>query len=196
MIARRSARWILPPLVLAPVLIVFGHPVWGGALAGLGGLLVVFFRDPRRSPRGEGMLAPADGRILAVEGDRISIFMSPFNVHVNRAPLPGRVEDIAYRPGGYRPAFTKDSEYNERNIITLKTTHGPVRVTQIAGWFARRIECYVDLGDHVERGERLGMIRFASRTNVTLPKNMHPLVERGDRVRAGETVIAIAGARV
>lgn len=191
-LARRSGRWVASPVAVAAVLVSLGHSMLSLILVGLGGILAVFFRDPERAPRGDGMLAPADGRVLHVDDDRISIFMGLHNVHVNRAPVDGMVASVVYRPGRHRFAFSKESDHNERNTVVLDTDYGPVEVTQIAGAFARRIECYVNPGDVLARGERLGMIRFASRTDVTIPPTMRPIVKAGDRVKAGETVIAEA----
>ena len=168
---------------------------------------ILFFRDPRRvTPAREGLVvAPADGRVsLIVQavppaelglGDRplprVSIFMSVFNCHVNRSPVAGRIERIAYRPGKFINAeLDKASEDNERNSFVIATGSTRVAVVQIAGLIARRIVCFVRKGATVRAGERIGMIRFGSRVDVYLPDGAKVLVAEGQTAVAGETVIA------
>jgi phosphatidylserine decarboxylase len=185
-------RRALPPLVLAvPAILV--SPLLALALVGVGYFVLAFFRDPDRSPPSAGVVAPADGRVSVVreEGDRIrvGVFMNVTDVHVNRAPLPGTVENVTHRPGAHRPAFSKDSERNERVDVDC----GDYEVSLIAGAFARRIFPYVEAGDTVDRGERIGHVAFGSRADVVLPVDCdrsHLRVAEGDRVRAGETVVA------
>jgi phosphatidylserine decarboxylase len=167
----------------------------------------LFFRDPQRiTPLREGIVvAPADGRVSMVVqavpppelalGDkplpRISIFMSVFNCHVNRAPATGRVDRIAYRPGKFINAeLDKASEDNERNSLVIATPEGQVGVIQIAGLVARRIVCFVREGQSMTAGERFGLIRFGSRLDVFLPEGTKPLVAEGQTAVAGETVLA------
>jgi phosphatidylserine decarboxylase len=152
--------------------------------------LLIFFRDPERTPDGDGMLSPADGKVRSIDGRAVSIFMNLHNVHVNRAPLAGNVKSIKYEKGAFSPAFLGEAGKNENNKITLATEHGGVTVTQIAGFFARRIVCYVSEGENVTRGQRIGMIRFGSRVDVTVPENFKILISTGDKVKAGKTVIA------
>ena len=184
---------------------------WIGVLATV--WCVFFFRDPDRvTPAREGlMVAPADGVVMQIVpalpprelemGDtprtRISIFLNVFDVHVNRAPVGGRVIKRAYRPGKFiNAAFDKASEDNERLALKIRLDgpagDGPVDVAviQIAGLIARRIRCWVAEGDALLGGQRYGMIRFGSRTDVYLPPNVYPLVCEGQRMIAGETVIA------
>jgi phosphatidylserine decarboxylase len=172
----------------------------------LAGLLFVlyFFRDPRRSsPEGRGLvLSPADGRVVDLktvedplfpggQARRLSIFLSIFDVHVNRAPVDGTVRQVAYSRGRFRAAFLgKASEDNERNRVDLDSSLGPVSVTQIAGAVARRIVCDVAAGDRVTAGERLGMIRFGSRVDLFLPMSAQTRVKKGDKVRTAATVLA------
>ena len=185
-------RRALPPILLAvPALLV--SPLLALALVGVGYFAIAFFRDPDRTPPTAGIVAPADGRVSVVrrEGDRIrvGVFMNVTDVHVNRAPAPGRVEDVTHRPGAHRPAFSKDSERNERVDIDC----GDYEVSLIAGAFARRIFPYVEAGDELERGERIGHIAFGSRADVLLPADCDEAdlrVAEGDRVRAGETLVA------
>ena len=159
----------------------------------LGLFVLVFFRDPERSPPESGIVAPADGKVSVVreEGDRlrVGVFMNVWNVHVNRAPLGGTVGRIEHTAGAHRPAFSKDSDRNEQVHIEF-SDHA---VVLIAGAFARRIFPYVEPGEDVERGERIGHIAFGSRADVVLPEGVGRddlQVEVGDRVLAGETVIA------
>jgi phosphatidylserine decarboxylase len=191
-----ARRFALPPLVAAIPLALVSPPL--GALAlGLGGFVLWFFRDPERSPPPTGVVSPADGRVsvVRVEGDRVrvGVFMGPQDVHVLRAPLSGRVESLTHRPGAHRPAFSKESERNERVDATVATDAGPAEVSMIAGWFARRIYPYRSPGDDLTRGERVGHIAFGSRADVLLPPTYDEgdlRVDEGDAVRAGETVVA------
>jgi phosphatidylserine decarboxylase len=169
--------------------------------------VVSFFRNPERTPPGDAasVVAPADGTVivvervaetpLGVEALKISIFMSVFNVHVNRAPLDGRVVDIAYHPGRFLDARDgRASSENERNGVVLETAAG-VRIAfvQIAGLIARRIICYPNVGDTLVRGTRYGLIRFGSRVDVYLPVDVEPLVKLGDTTTAGETILGRIG---
>jgi len=169
--------------------------------------VISFFRNPERTPPGDGrtVVAPADGTVIVVErvtetplgteALKISIFMSVFNVHVNRAPLDGTVVDIAYVPGRFLDARDgRASSENERNGVVLETASG-VRIAfvQIAGLIARRIICYPAVGDVLKRGTRYGLIRFGSRVDVYLPVEVEPLVKLGDTTTAGETVLGRLG---
>lgn len=163
-----------------------------------------FFRDPERVPPSEANIAasPADGKIVLVEEvndpfdnaprRRISVFMNVFSVHVNRAPVGCMVEAIRYIPGAFLNAsLDKASEKNERCQWRLKDQNGQYwTMVQIAGLIARRIVCRAEPGDHLTRGERLGMIRFGSRVDLYLPAGYEPAVKIGDKVYAGETIIA------
>ncbi|MDP2217430.1 MAG: phosphatidylserine decarboxylase [Methanolobus sp.] len=199
MLAKGSAPWIMT-LVAISALAAIAHitvywPYTGIiTLLGLAGLIffIFFFRDPERESEYccSSMTAPADGKIVDIRGRKICIFMNVHNVHVNRAPLTGTVIAIEHKKGGYRPAFSKDSERNERSHIFIDTEHGIVEVTQIAGTIARRIVSYVQVGDQMVRGQRFGMIRFGSRVDVTIPENFEILCTKGEKVTAGMTVIA------
>ena len=166
-----------------------------------------FFRDPPRvTPVRDGLVvSPADGRVSLVVnavppreldlGDRplprISVFMSVFDCHVNRAPAGGRVERIVYRAGSFLNAdLDKASEENERNAVVIATPNGRVGVVQIAGLVARRILCFVREGEPIGVGDRFGMIRFGSRLDIYLPDGARPLVAEGQTAIAGETVLA------
>jgi phosphatidylserine decarboxylase len=167
-------------------------------------LLLHFFRDPERTtPTGEGLiLAPADGQVVAVEqtheprflrGEslKISIFMSLFDVHVNRAPAEGQVALVEHFPGQFLPAYRSEaSEANEHNLIGLEGPFGRILVRQVAGIMARRIVCWVHPGQKLRAGERLGLIKFGSRVDLYLPPGAVPGVLVGDRTHAGLTRIA------
>jgi phosphatidylserine decarboxylase len=167
----------------------------------------LFFRDPIRvTPVREGIVvAPADGRISMIAQvlppaelglgnqplTRVSIFMSVFNCHVNRAPVAGRIERIVYRPGAFINAeLDKASEDNERNSLVIGTPQGTIGVVQIAGLVARRIVCFVREGQAIGAGERFGLIRFGSRLDVYLPDGVKALVSAGQTAVAGETILA------
>lgn len=152
----------------------------------------IFFRDPERSPLGDedDAVSPADGRVISIQNQKICIFMNIHNVHVNRAPLAGTVTNIDYKPGGYIPAFNKDSFVNERNHVVIDTSTGALELTQIAGILTRRIVSYISVGSHIKRGERIGMIRFGSRVDVIIPEGYVFIVKLNDKVKAGYTIIA------
>ena len=175
-------------LLLFPV-----TPVATATGVGVAAFVVWFHRDPEREPRGEGIVSPADGKVSVVREEdgrlRVGVFMNLHDVHVNRTPLEGVVESVEHTPGGHRPAFSKDSERNERVRIDCDD-HA---VVLIAGAFARRITPYVEPGDELDRGDRIGHISFGSRADVVLPTGVGATelrVEEGDRVRAGESVLA------
>jgi phosphatidylserine decarboxylase len=165
-----------------------------------------FFRDPeRKTPEGKDLIiSPADGKVFLIreffenefifnDAIQVSIFMSPLNVHVNRIPISGEIKFLKYVPGKYIVAFDeKSSENNERRIIGIETEDSvKVLVKQIAGFIARRIVCEVRKGDKVKTGQRYGMIKFGSRVDVIMPKDkVEVLVSIGQKVKAGETVIA------
>ncbi len=153
---------------------------------------IIFFRDPERTPSGDedDAVSPADGKVISINQRTVCIFMNIHNVHVNRAPLAGMVSHIDYKPGGYIPAFNKDSKVNERNRVVFDTASGTLELTQIAGVLTRRIVSYISEGTSVKRGERIGMIRFGSRVDITIPEGYVFTVGLNDNVRAAQTVIA------
>jgi len=182
----------------------------GIPLAALGLLLALFslwfFRNPDRAPpSGTGIVvSPADGRIVyagesppgryaLVAGKRVSVFMSPFDVHVNRAPVTGRVASVRYHKGAFHVASVdKASLMNEQNGVAIVTPgERTVTYVQIAGMLARRIVCDLKEGDAVRQGQRVGMIRFGSRVDLYLPAEVRLSVVPGDRVRAGESVLGV-----
>jgi phosphatidylserine decarboxylase len=203
-IAAEGWGFILVPLALAALL------AWAGWLKGavffglLAGFMAFFFRDPDRSaPAVAGaILAPADGRVTHVRAavhdsfvgpaQAVSIFLSPLDVHVNRAPVAGLVVGVEYRPGAKRAAYRADaSEVNERTSIAIQGEAARVVVRQIAGVLARRIVCRVRPGDKLASGERFGLIKFGSRTDLIVPASARLQVKPGDHVRGGETVVGV-----
>ena len=209
-IARGSWSWILIPFLVGIFFVILSI-IFNGIPSSIfllisvfsfliTGFFLLFFRDPKRDI-GKGVVASADGRIREIssindkdvgEGTNISTFMNVYNVHVNRMPLGGVIKDVVHLPGAHLPAFKKESDRNERVILTIDTNIGMIRVIQIAGTLARRIVPYIKKGDKVEKGERIGIIRFGSRVDVYLPtKNIRIInVKIGDKVRAGEDTIA------
>lgn len=179
------------PLLAAVLFLGLGMELLSGAALVLSAFMVFFHRDPERVPQGEGMTSPADGLVVEASSEKVAIFMNPFNVHVNRSPLEGRVARIEHSDGGHRPAFFRSASKNERNLIVLDTPEGMVRMTQITGVLVRRIVCYVRPGEFVEGGQRIGMIRFGSRVEFSVPPSYGLRVAEGDEVRAGETVVAV-----
>src|SRR5262249_51641694 len=143
--------------------------------------------------------SPADGRVTGLErgprGVRISVFLSVFNCHINRSPVGGTVLEARHTPGRFHPAWQgRASGENERNHLVIRSDTGDYGVTQVAGVLARGIVCTKSAGDEVGRGERIGLIRFGSRTDLHLPPGLEPLVRVGDRVRGGLTIMASAQA--
>lgn len=199
----------VPLLALATASVVLGFVWLAAAFAVLLVFLVSFFRDPTRAvPDGEKLLvAPADGRVTHVEEctddtlgcavTRVSIFLSILNVHVNRAPCAGRVETVTYREGMYLNAMRAESAHrNESNTIVLEAVEAPglrVLVKQISGAIARRIVCTCAAGTELARGERVGMIKFGSRTDLCVPADglAEVRVKVGDHVCGGKTVIGV-----
>src|SRR3954471_15828533 len=176
--ARRSRRWTA---VAVPATVLAAGMLW-------------FFRDPEREITECRVVSPADGVVQSImpwkDGrTRVAIFMSPLNVHVNRAPLSGTVTSVEHIPGGFVPAFNKESENNERVVWHFDTELGDIEMIQIAGAVARRIVPYVPQGTKVEQGERIGLIRFGSRVDLYLPEGVEVAVEVGQKTVAGVTRI-------
>ena len=204
-VAREGLPFIAVGLFLTILFTLFGLEI----LTLLAGLLTVFiiffFRDPARRSQvsDKTVLTPADGTILRVQhfedddnplGEptiKISVFMSLFNVHVNRIPIMGRVSEIIYHSGKFFSAhLDKASEKNEKNLIALQTGDGrKIVFVQIAGLIARRIVCWIKEGDHVKTGQRFGLIRFGSRLDIYLPKDTRVTVRPRAKVKAGESVL-------
>ena len=151
-----------------------------------------FFRDPERNGEISSyhMLSPADGRVVAIDGHKICIFMNMTDVHVNRIPMDGEVLLTQHSKGSYFPAFLKSSKHNERLTTKLKTPHGFIELVQIAGFGFRRIHSYIHAGDAVSQNQKFGMILFGSRVDVTIPESFEIHVHKYQKVRAGVSIIA------
>ena len=194
-------KFAVPPLLLGVACFVFGWKWPGGVFIFLGLFIFYFFRDPQRAiPSGLGLVvSPADGHVVEIVdeefesrmGHRISIFLSIWDVHVQRAPVAGRIAKVDYRPGKFMGAFrSAASRDNEQNVIRIDTPKGPLVFKQIAGAVARRVICWKQEGDAVAIGERVGLIRFGSRVDIWLPMEAEVGVRRGQFTKGGETVIA------
>jgi len=203
-IAKEGWPLILTAAALALLALLFGWKAMGLVLAVLTIGVAAFFRDPERVvPSGDGLVvSPADGRVVTVapvQGNelfpdavtRISIFLSPLDVHINRAPVAGRINDVRYRAGKFLPAYNEDAaRYNEQNALRIvDERERNWGVVQIAGILARRIVCRSKAGDLLARGERFGLIMFGSRTDIYLPQGCQIEATEGQRVKGGETVI-------
>jgi len=194
-------KFAAAPLLFGIVALGFHWNWLGGVLLVLGAFVLFFFRDPERTPPSdpELIVSPADGRVMEVveeargecPGRRISVFLSIFDVHVNRAPVAGRIAAMEYRKGQFYAAMRgRASEQNEQNVIHVSNERGEIVFKQIAGWVARRILCWKAVGDSVTRGERVGMIRFGSRVDIWLPDRVEILVRPGQHVAGGSSILA------
>ncbi len=206
-LAPEGYPFLVVPAVGGVLSYLFGYPALAGACLVVVLACAAFFRDPaRRSDAPEdAILAPADGKVLCVcaappaatalgLATQISIFMSPADVHVNRAPIAGTVRQARVVPGRKLPAFRdKASDLNEHSFVVLDGDGVTVAYKQIAGALARRVVCDLEAGQRVVRGQRVGMIKFGSRVDLFLPAQLHIAVAPGDRTRAGVTVVARPG---
>lgn len=204
-VAAEGWPFILPLAVITGVLFALGWRNTAIVTLVLTLFVLFFFRDPDRElPTGEGLVvSPADGRVIVVKDSfepdylkqdvkQISIFLSVFNVHVNRVPASGTVETVKYHPGKFLAAWDdKASLDNEQTAMVIATGTHKVLVKQIAGLIARRIVCYARPGDAVTAGERYGLIRFGSRVDLFVPKNADIMVQVGDRIKGTRDVIAV-----
>jgi phosphatidylserine decarboxylase len=200
-IAREGIIYILLPGALTALLLIIGWWPIALAFAVVTVFMAYFFRDPRRDPPQDDRLvvSPADGRVTLVrkiaEGDQpaatlVSIFLSPLDVHINRAPIAGEIKNIAYTRGKFLMANAeKASLVNEQNALTIEGERITVVCKQIAGILARRIICWKHAGERISLGERFGLIKFSSRTDLLLPSRVEVLIQEGARVRGGVTVI-------
>ncbi len=206
-----EARWhhaaTFGSLLLFIVLANSVHPAFrvpAGIALVAGAFTAYFFRDPSRQIPGDAktVVSPADGTIVAIEDlqstphydgpcKRVSIFLSVFNVHINRSPFEGTVEAITYKPGEFKNAMRADTtDVNESNTVRMNTVHGPMTVRQISGLIARRIVCKVEVGESLAKGEKFGMIKFGSRTELYLPTNAEICVTLKEKVQGGASVLA------
>ena len=182
MFARGGFYWIYGTLLLSTVILLYYLFIKLVVFFAFSFTLIiflcfflVFFRDPNRII-GPGIVSPADGRVMLITSDenyktKIAVFMNVTNVHVNRAPISGRVVSIIHIPGGFIPAYHPESEQNERFITTMQTKIGKIKIKQIAGIVAQRIVPYIHPGQHLTKGQRIGMIQFGSRVDLILQKN-------------------------
>lgn len=189
------------PLVALGVAAFFAHWIVAAVLWLLAAFTFYFFRDPERViPSEQGaIVSPADGRVLVVTdeenegrpGKRISIFLAIWNVHVNRAPAEGTITRLDYRPGKFMVAARERASLeNEQNVFALRGEAGEMVFKQIAGLIARRVVSWRCAGDHVARGERIGLVRFGSRVDVWMPQEANVLVKAGQNVKGGSSVLA------
>jgi len=198
MIAKGTVHLILAPFLLGIICLLLFHYIKPMIFLSFIFFIITvfflfFFRDPEREI-GKGVVAPADGKIMGIEENdsvRVSTFMNLHNVHVNRAPLDGKIIGVEHISGRHAPAYKKEANLNERVVIKMDTEIGIIRVVQIAGIFARRIVPYIKEGDAVRKGQRIGIIRFGSRVDLYLPKNIEITVKKGENVLSGKTNIGM-----
>lgn len=195
-IVKESIPYILVPGLIGVAAAVLGFWYVAAFLFVVTLFMAFFFRDPKRVPPADPdvVVSPADGRVTRIapsgSGNVISIFLSPLDVHINRSPIPGKIVDVVYSPGKFLMATNeKASLVNEQNALTIQGEKITVVCKQIAGILARRVVCWKGKGDNLGLGERFGMIKFSSRTDVLLPPNVQITVKEGQRVRGGTTVI-------
>jgi phosphatidylserine decarboxylase len=197
---RDGIPFVAIPVVLAMIPILFGFWPLSLVFLFLAAFMAFFFRDPSRTIPTEPniVVAPADGRVTLVKRSNgapgteslVSIFLSPLDVHLNRAPIAGQIEKIDYKSGKFLMATDDRARLlNEQNTLTIEGSGLTVTCTQIAGILARRIVCWKKAGERVECGERFGMIKFGSRTDLVMPPAVEVVIEEGMRVRGGVTII-------
>jgi len=196
-IAKDAVSFLIPLCLIAVLLFLSGFLLAGLVFLALAVFVSFFFRDPNRDiPQNKDtILSPADGRILEVSREpdgttKVSIFLSIWNVHINRSPIAGTVAELCYFPGKFRMAFDKRASIdNEQNVLVIRNSSFQVKFIQIAGLLARRIVCWKKQGDLVDIGERIGLIRFGSRVDIFLPATAAIMVGKGHKVRGGISVI-------
>jgi len=198
-VVRDGIPYVVAPIVLGVPPALFGYWPVSLVLLAVAGFMAFFFRDPRRLvPTEPGIIvAPADGRVTLVrradaehQESLVSIFLSPLDVHVNRAPISGEITEIVHKSGKFLMATSDKARLlNEQNTLTIRGEEITVQCTQIAGILARRIVCWKRRGDRVECGERFGMIKFGSRTDLVMPASVAIMVEEGMHVRGGVTIV-------
>lgn len=195
----KDAFLFLPPLIAAAAASFYlGWPFAGIFLLLLSAFVAFFFRNPKRQIPADPriIVSPADGRVVKIDRagnvTKLSIFLSLFDVHVNRSPVAGRIEAMDYKPGRFKAAFDHSASVeNERNIIMVGRGNLKIVFTQIAGLIARRIVCWKKVGDSVEKGELVGLIRFGSRVDVLFPPGTEVTVVEGARVHGGSSPIGV-----
>ncbi len=205
--APEGTPFITGTAALAAVVMLFTGAAFSAPFILLCGFMCWFFRDPERAVPAEPdiFVAPADGKVIVVRDTRedrhlgrdvkqISIFMSPLNVHVNRVPCDGRIKLVRHSAGRFLAAYRDEASIQNEHIeMVYETGYGDILLRQVAGFVARRAVCRVKEGDALRRGERYGIIKFSSRVDIYLPKNVVPRVAVGDAVKAGETILAAMG---
>ena len=208
MIAKEGYPFIIVFLISTIVIRIIGHvSEWSVLMdcAAIPGLLLLFclnfFRDPKRKiPKGKGIfVSPADGKIVQIKSvddpdigkaNLVSIFLNVFNVHVNRTPVGGSISEVQHKKGKFLAAFNHSaSDENEQSNIHIHSEEGMIKVKQIAGLLARRIRCYVQKGNHLNIGDKLGFIMFGSRVDIILPVTINLMVELGQKLKGGESII-------
>ena len=198
---KEGYKFAVAPLGLGVLALALRWNWAGGILVFLAAFILYFFRDPERIVPADPavVVSPADGRVMEIvdqamgsrPGRRVSIFLAIWDVHVNRAPLAGRIRKLEYRPGRFLAAMrSRASAENEQNVIHLSTERGEIVLKQIAGWIARRVLCWKAEGDTVALGERVGMIRFGSRVDIWLPLEAEIVVRPGQHVAGGSSILA------
>ena len=194
---KEGIPFIAVPVIAAVILAFFSFWILAGVLVAVALFMAFFFRDPARTPPVDTsvVVSAADGRVTRIEenddGKLVSVFLSPLDVHINRSPIAGLVRSVTYIPGKKMPATSNEASFvNERNSLTIEGAKMTVVCTQIAGILARRIVCWSKEGDNLDLGQKFGLIKFSSRTDLLMPKNVEIMVGIGDRVRGGETIIA------
>jgi phosphatidylserine decarboxylase len=194
---KEGIPFVIIPLIIAVVFALF--QIWIGVafFLLLAAFMAYFFRDPRRTIPGEEniVVSAADGRVTRIEdtadGKLVSVFLSPLDVHINRSPIAGKIVKVIYSEGKKVPATRNDASFvNERNSLVIENERMTVTCTQIAGILARRIVCWKKEGDTLALGEKFGLIKFSSRTDLLMPAAVEILVKIGDKVIGGETIIA------
>ncbi len=200
-IVREGIPYILAPAVLSLILVAVGYWYVGLPFILLTGFMCFFFRDPKRQPPDDpnAVVAPADGRVMRVcsldsghknSATLVSIFLSPLDVHINRAPIAGKIVDVSYTNGKFLMATDNNASLvNEQNALTIEGGKVTIVCKQIAGILARRIVCWKSKGDQLALGERFGLIKFSSRTDLILPERIEVLVKEGMRVQGGTSIV-------
>ena len=198
---RDGIIYVLVPGILALVAVILGYWPIGILFGVLTAFMAYFFRDPKREPPADEnvVVSPADGRVTRVQrvdqesddsATLVSIFLSPFDVHINRAPIAGEITRVAYMKGKFLMATDESASIvNEQNSLTIEGEKITVVCKQIAGILARRIVCWKHAGERVALGERFGLIKFSSRTDIVMPANVTVSVKKGDRVKGGTSII-------
>ena len=195
-------RFLFPILGIAAILAFLNLPTLALVFVLLGGFVCYFFRNPEREiPSGDNLIvSPADGKVVKIspfsdedgqpQGHAISIFLRIYDVHVNRSPIDGQLEDLEYRRGRFKVALKEEaSRVNEQNVLRIQGDAFQVTVKQIAGFIARRVVCWKSAGNPLKRGELIGLIRFGSRVDIVVPPQVKVLVQVGDLVKGGSSIL-------